>query len=325
MKHQAITKSMIIEFSKEPNLAVLERAYYFLSEAVDCITEQLSEINPIIRTDNVRLLVSDDYKTKTALPIGEASFILGIVSAQLELQTINELLKKKIGIWTRFKETFLKVRDRKGRKAERKRKKRERKQKRKGILPEDLLNQAQSVYTIESFKDEYFTYLPQYLGELTLVKNLNSRIEILSREELGICVSLVPAIIADDELRFWNRKKRVFEVERQDRAMTRLFEKSSEIGPNFLSVVRIYKMIFYQLYASQNNQLIESLVYDMPDDIFEGEIYDVFLKTVNYLKFCNLGNIYSLTWERKKLFSLPGQSVYECRKFLNQLSELISE
>ena len=96
---------------------------------------------------------------------------------------------------------------------------------------------------------------------------------------------------------FINRKKGFYKLNFAKRAEI-VNQKMQDVGENFVSMLKILNTLFRTSSRSglgPNQIFLESLLCGVPDEFYIGtDIYQVFLKIVNYLNLTDVGNFKSV-------------------------------
>lgn len=72
-------------------------------------------------------------------------------------------------------------------------------------------------------------------------------------------------------------------------------KKTLETDYNYIKVVNIIKNICLKANVLQDTLLIETLVYNVPNNYFSGDLREQVIKSLNYIKFSNLSQFNSIT------------------------------
>lgn len=337
-----IDKSIIESFASDIDTSDVDDLVYKFSDLLDDITIDLANHNKFVNINNVDSRLFGDFATKTNFQDSDINIYLLIKSGQLELNTISELQNKRKILWRKIKLAWA---NRKSSKKKRKLFSNKRKNKNDGLITEEQLKEKkEKPYTILNLKDDYFEYIVNFMSQMTVVYNYPNKITVLSKEELGYRINIVPAFIHDDELRVWDFQKNKFKVLFLDDAISALNKKNDEINKLnysqnvenkkvsrivnnenvFLKIIKIYKSITHNLWQATNLDFLDSLIYNCPNKIFVGSVYEVFVKSINFLKNANIADFRSIYNPNISMFEYDGFSIYDIKVLIKEISNLIT-
>lgn len=336
-----IDKSLIQNLSYETDNNNSRNIIYQISDMLDDITIDLASYNKYININNVDSKVFGDFATKTSFPDSDLNFYLLIKSGQLELNTIKELQNKRKILWRKIKLAWANIK-----KKNKKRKffaKKNKKKNKEFITEDELKEKKEALYTIINIKEDYFEYIAKYMSEMTVIYNKIDKITILSKEDLGYNINIIPAFVHDDELRVWNFNTNKFKSIFFNNAIIALENKNEEINrinysqnnsqkilkindnkDIFLKLIRIYKSITNNLLQTKDLDFIDSLIYNCPNEIFEGNIYDVFVRSINYLKNADIADFRSVYNLNVSLYEQHDLTIYDIKKLIKEISVAIT-
>lgn len=319
-----IDREMILDLAQGVDTQVADNAFYVLKDIFKKISEELSSTNVLIKDGSVTLVEAFDFASDTATPTSTLEIFLAVKSAQIELNSIENLTGFKNALKRKILDAYERVRSKK-KWVVRKRKKEEKQKKKKGITEEDLIVNKTKPYSILSFKDDCFNKILENLSPMTVGYNLKDKIQLLSNEELGININIYPVLSSGDEYKVWNHSKSKFETYNIKKPVTKIKEKNDDIpDDNVLKLIRIYKSLYYNIYNSDNYNFIESLVVNLPDKVFnDDDIYEIFLKSINYILNTDVSKYKSIYDETKTIYEKDGISYFAMKQFLKEVSKLI--
>ncbi|MFA6859825.1 MAG: hypothetical protein WCR30_00375 [Clostridia bacterium] len=284
-----ITKSIINDFASAESNESVRKAFEHLQFAFDEIIETLSKKNPFINPEKCLFFLRDDFFWDTQTPESEMKFVLAVESAQIELNSAKLILSKKSLFKKELKAFFLK-----SRKKRRKKKNKE--------LSSTLVLKPES-YDIVAFQKEFFLNLADYFATTTKLRNMQDEIQILSKEEFGINISIRFAVKSENVFKFWNDDANAFDVRNFYNENQIVEKKNKETKKIFLKMVKVYSSIFDVLNAGQNSHYLAfCLLKNVPNELFVSNIFDCFLKISNYLYHTSFKNMKGIIFSDKLLF-----------------------
>ena len=212
------------------------------------------------------------------------------------------------------------------------------------ILTEEQLQQKkEKPYLLSDLQEEYYNYIVPNFTELSVIYNKFDRITILSKEELGYTVNIIPVFIHDDELRYWDHSKNQLKSIYLNDAIRLMEEKNDEINKLnysqntenskiskintediFYKVVRIYKSLTVNAWQTTNLSFIDSLLYNCPNELFVGNVYDAFIRSFNYLKNANIADFYSIYNLNNNMYKQENLMPIEIKNLINDISSMIT-
>ena len=334
-----VDRTMIESLAGEVGGDLSNDIIYQLVDMIDDITIDLASHNKFVNLNSVDLKLTGDFALHTNIIHSDLDFYLAIRSGQLELNTLKELQNKPKRFLTRLKKAWLTVRARKKRRFfTRKKKKND-----QLLTEEQLTKKKQKPYVLRDLQEEYFNYILPNFTELSVIYNKTDRITILSKEELGYSVNIIPVFVHDDELRYWDHNKNQIKVILLNDAIRLMEEKNEEINKLnysqntinsktaklnnndiFYKVVRIFKSLTVNAWQTTNLSFIDSLLYNCPNELFVGNVYEAFIRSFNYLKNANIADFYSVYNLSKNMYVQHNTMPMEIKSLLKEISLMIT-
>ena len=181
------------------------------------------------------------------------------------------------------------------------------------------------------FIQNYFDYISEQLSNLSVIYNYPDKIKILSKEEIGYKINLIPAFLHDfGELRVWDNAKNKFKSIYLENAINLLNVKNEEINNYsqntndvFFNCIKVYKGLASNIFQKTELSFIEDLIYNCPNEIFEKDLYSTFIRSLNYLKNAHIADFISIYNPQNTLYSQHSISIYEVRSFLKDISDMM--
>lgn len=326
-----IDRGMIEEFGQSISSEKARNVFYALIDDLDEIASELSQTNSLISEQNVELFLSGDFLTETLTQVSELNFYLSVRNAQLELNSINIMTNKFKIFWERLK-TAWKNRNKSSARA-RKKEAKKLKKKNSQITEAQLREKKEKPYALVDFKSDFFDGLATKLTNMTILYNCPDRIRIVGRDEFGYRINLFPALKHDDFFKVWDAESHKFKETKPFEAKKILETKAKEIsslskgkddGEILYKIIRIFKVLFYNLEKSNDYQFIESLINFVPSSLFKYEeeehhVYNVFLKVLNYISNSSISDVRSIYNQEKTIYMQEGITVLTIRSFLREI------
>lgn len=335
-ERNVIDRGMIEEFAQSVSSEKARNVFYTLCDDIDEVSNEISQINPLVNEQNVELFLAGDFLTNTLTQISELNFYLSIRNAQIELNSIDIMSNKWKNFWNKVKKAW-ENRNKGSARARRRQEKKLRKANAQ-LTENQLREKKEKPYSLVSFKSDLYDGLATKLTNLTVLYNYEDKIRILGRDEFGYRINLYPVIKHDDFFRIWEPEKGKFCEIKPFEAKSLLEKKANEIskqtpsgkedGEILYRIIRIFKNLFYNIEKSNNYQFVESLIYSVPSSLFKFEneeyhTYNVFLKVLNYLSNASIGDVRSIYNQDKTIYSQEMISVLTVRSFLKEVKNCL--
>ncbi len=331
-----IDRGMIEEFAQDISSEKARSVFYALSDKLDEVSAELSQTNVLIQEQNVELFLAGDFLTETLTQVSELNFYLSIRNAQVELNSVDLMTNRFKIFWNKVKKAW-KNRNKNSARARKKEAKKIKKANSQ-ITETQLREKKEKPYSLVDFKMDFYDGLATKLTNLTVLYNYEDKIRIIGRDEFGYRINLFPVIKHDDFFRIWDAERNKFKEIRPFEAKSILEKKEKEIagltplgkenGEILYEIIRIFKILFYNLEKSNDYQFIESLINFVPSSLFKYEneehhSYNVFIKVLNYLSNSPLSEIRSIYNQEKTIYMQEGVSVLTIRSFLKEIKNCL--
>lgn len=309
--NQEVIESFAEPCSEEVSTSALEWAENTLTEVI----EEIRLKRPVVSVDYTYFLTGDFFTGATTVN-SQIDIYLCLKSPQLELNTMKLVNNRWIAFWKKVKNAWVSSRQEK-----KKKKKKQAEQELKEI--EIPINK----YSIADFKQELINKLLPYLAQDGYIYVYNTGFKIVSREQIGMDINVFPVIANLDTFKLYNSFTNKFiEVDFGNRE-NNIQEKLDEVGEIFIDLIRIYNNLYFNINNLHANQiLIESLLYNIPSELFFGySLYEIFMKTLNYLKNANISTFVSITDKNKKMFQekLIGETLVFVSNFIKNIDKMV--
>ena len=287
-----LNKDLIEGLRDSTNVEFVDNLNYATFALVNQALIDLSNKSSYIQPEKAYLTPVNEIYLHAMTSQSEYTYFLGIANTEIELNSLDKKHYFK-NLWKRFVRAF---------KMSRKKKKKKRKD--KEITP--TVSVTKEKYTIDELKNDFIYYLSNLISTSSIIYEYEDHISIIGKEEFGTNVKINIYITMYDEkngiFKMYNaRKNRYYEVDLNER-FKNLNEKINSCE-NFINVVKIYNSLYSKAYNKVPNQiLIESLVFNCPDILFEHDIYQTFLNVSNYIRMTDTDALRSICNNSKSVF-----------------------
>lgn len=301
-------KEKIDLLSKEVNLTNISNVYNMIDEFMLDIINIVAKTAPISSKEYEFFAVNE--LTSGAITVtSDIDYILAITAPQIEINTLK--LEKKF-----YKVIFDKV---KFAWANRKSKIKKRRKLKQIETPK-----FESRYNAESLRKDLFNQLRYYFTDKTTLLNLNNRISILSKDELGYNINIYICLKGENnQYKLYDSAKNKFiHIDFHNR-YNNIDTKCIETSERMIDLMRVYNSLYYNIMQYNANQLlIESIMYNIPNSIYEEtNNYLLFIKSINFLSLVNFDTFQSIC-DLDKLMVEDDLITKELSSFKTFISEL---
>lgn len=319
---RGISRQLIESIAVYDNDEFSEELSQKVSNLISLAVEDLSHSIPFVSPENCVLQPVTENFNGAMTPESEYVYFLGFASPQIELNCLQYN-----DFWKKFKERLALAWS--NTKKPKKRKKRKKKQQENEIQPAYYEYSAEK-YNLDSLKDDLQKALIKNLTVTSIVYNNSQSLRIIGRDEFGPKTQIIiyPCLLDGEDYKFLiSRKKGFFKVNFSKRAEL-INEKIDRVGYEYITMLKILNSLFRSTnrYGAMPNQIfIESLLYNVPDELFIGDdIYDSFIKIVNYLNLTDVSEFVSIANPELKLNQdkLTKQNQISFMKFLSSLDSI---
>lgn len=320
MKGKVIDKQLIESIVRKKNDEFIDKVYeklnLIVSNAVDDLSQQIAYIN----LDNVILQPANELISGAFTDNSKFIYLLGIDSAQLELNTL-----KSTNFWKDLKNRLIYAwKFRNTRRAKRKERKRKKQQEKDVAANQVVYNFDPSKYNIYSLCEDLQSAIAKFSALTTIVYLEDTRIRLIGKDDYGANTQIIiyPVIYNGEVYKFYaGRKKGFVEINVSLRAQN-LNQKFENCGQNFIDMIKVFNVLYFYANKTMPNQIfIESILTSCPNELFKGEdAYTVFVKIINYLTMTSVKDIKSINNLNKTIFTDPlsSSSALGYEKFINQ-------
>ena len=92
----------------------------------------------------------------------------------------------------------------------------------------------------------------------------------------------------------------------------------------FYKVVRIFKSLAMNAWQTTNLTFIDSLLYNCPNELFVGNVFDAFIRSFNYLKNAHIADFYSVYNLNKSIYAQHNIMPMEIKSLISDISLMIT-
>ena len=121
---------------------------------------------------------------------------------------------------------------------------------------------------------------------------------IIGKDDFGANTQIIIKVLSFSEPNFkvFKSKRKGFTEINFDNRSRFFEEKYDRVGENFVKILKIFNLIYFNTNKSFPNQVfMESILNYCPDNLFEGnDVYDIFVKIINFLYYKNLKDVKSV-------------------------------
>lgn len=318
---KGISKKLIEAIAKSENEQFAEETENKVAALVSLAVEDLSKTVPFISVQSCMLQPVNETFNGAITPDSEFVYFLGFESPQIELNC----MQYNDG-WKKFKERLIYAWNVSKRK--------KRKKRRKKGEAEELSNiayefQDAEKYNLDALKEDLQKAFVKNLTTTSIVYNQERFLRVIGRDEFGskTQIFIYPCIMDGNDFKFFLSRKKGFYTINFENRVKFINEKMGAVGENFLSMIKILNTMFRNTRGnSMPNQIfIESLLYNTPNELFKGnDIYEVFIKIVNFLNLTDVSQFKSILNPELKISEDKATKSNQLAfvKFLNSLNEL---
>lgn len=294
-----ITRELINSIANQDNKKYLKNINKKVNEILALSIDNLSNKVSYINLKNVVLQPVNELINNSFVDNSSCAYFLGIENAQLELNT-----SRKMNFWRNFKERLKFAWANRKLFNRRKRKKRKKRFK----TEENVQSKVKfdpSKYSIYDLAEDFQYSLSNYLQDTTIITLSDNLIKIVGREDFGSNTDILIYLVNsnDNVFKYYAGKRKSFIEIDISKRVEKINEKINSVGDNFIKMLKVLNVLFYNINGFMPNQVyIESILYSCPNDLFDSiDIYNVYIKIMNYLSLKTVRNIKSINDENKTI------------------------
>lgn len=287
---KTISKQLIESIAEMDNSEFVNDVEEKINSLVYLAVDDMSKSIPYVDVDKCVLQPVNEIFNGAITPESEFVYFLGFSSPQIEMNCLQYN-----DFWKKLKDRLLYAWN------ESKKSKKKKSRKKIEEAPKETAYEFNDTrYNLEMLKADLQKAFVKNLTMTSIVYNYDNFIRIIGRDEFGIRTQIIiyPCLIEGNNFKFFiNRKKGFYSINFEKR--TELFiDKTSRVGDVFVKMIKIFNTLFRnsaRTYIMPNQIFIESLLYNTPDELFDGEnIYDTFIKIVNFLNMTDINDFKSI-------------------------------
>ncbi len=287
---KTISKQLIESIAEMDNSEFVNDVEEKINSLVYLAVDDMSKSIPYVDVDKCVLQPVNEIFNGAITPESEFVYFLGFSSPQIEMNCLQYN-----DFWKKLKDRLLYAWN------ESKKSKKKKSRKKIEEAPKETVYEFNDTrYNLEMLKADLQKAFVKNLTMTSIVYNYDNFIRIIGRDEFGIRTQIIiyPCLIEGNNFKFFiNRKKGFYSINFEKR--TELFiDKTSRVGDVFVKMIKIFNTLFRnsaRTYIMPNQIFIESLLYNTPDELFDGEnIYDTFIKIVNFLNMTDINDFKSI-------------------------------
>jgi len=314
-----ISKKLIESIAYTENIEYAEKTQNTIFNVVSLALEDLEKRVPYVSLKSCLIQPINETFNMSFTPGSDFVYFLGIPSPQLEINSLTYSVS-----WAKFKNRFAEAWVESSRRLK---KKRER-QIKAGVREEKKLEDNFDKYTMYHLLDDLQDAFIKNLSQTSIIYKRQNSIKIVGKDDFGVNTNIIiyPTILEGDDYKFFINRKKGFVTYNFNRRAKLFNEKLEKIGPNYLFMLKIINHLIKEFTKQSVNQVfVESLLYGCPEEFFKGkEIYDCFVKIINYLRFTDISSFESVLNDGKTIFNdINTENIsYQYSKFLRAFDKI---
>ncbi len=320
MKNQVFSfdKTYIETFAKGINYNYVKNAYSIFLDILDETMKTITKTRPVVTDYNCQIV--NECLTDSQIQNSTLDIFMNIKSPQLELGLIklNKNYLKKF--FNKIKLAWYSTKAQK-----QKRRWWNRKKRTKGDKKYE--NTTITNYTFQKFKEELMYELAKRFTAKTTLYVSNYGLIVFCSEDLGMDINLYICFSNGEKFTLFNETTmNLIHVDFKDREKN-IVAKISSTNDNFIKALRIFNGLYKNINSRSLNQiLIESILYNCPNELFEDNVYDMFIKLINFINVSAMQTFKSIT-DNETLINknnlITQNDIYEFVNFLKNLAKLL--
>ena len=293
MSKLVIDKKLITAIAAQSNKDFYNHVESKVESVLSASIERLGLQIPYISLNNVVLQPFNEVLSGAVTDNSTFYYLLGINNAQLELNTVKTNM-----FWHNLKKRLKIAWD------SRKRRKKKKKKKDEKSLAEKVDFDG-SKYNLFNLTKDLFETIRLFLSQTSIISMDDNFLYIVGKDDFGsnTQIKIEICFYNEDCFKFFEGKKKLKQYNFSCRLKC-LSEKKLEAGDNFVKMLKIFNVLYHQAnHEMPNAMFMESVLYNVPDKLYdEQNIYDVFIKIVNYLNLKSINNFNSVNDLKLKLY-----------------------
>ena len=289
-----LSTEQILRYVQGVNLESFNNAYNIVVSLLESAMQDISKRNPFITNYDIK--IANEALSGSAISASSLDFFVILDALQMETNYTHKKGRSFKLILSQFVDEFKRNFKLFGRKISNKK-----------IEKIDKQFELEKNYNVETFYKDFNFQLLKKCNKATKIGVYGNKININNSNEIGINVNIYPVFKKSEEIyNMYNIKNgNVFEIDFKDRFynVSLLYEKTNHMSQ---IQTRILNNIFYCVFNKVPNQIfIESLLFNVPENLFTTNIPETTVNIINFLKNSTMQNFYSICDKNTKIFSEP--------------------
>lgn len=319
MKKETIVfdKKYIESFAKPLDNSQLEEFQNYVCNILNDCTFALQKTS--VNIAEFGILFVGDSVAGCEVQDSQMDVFMVIKSPKLEFSTV-----KIVNNW--YKKFLKKLKYAWNHRKDKKKLSRRERRKRKKELEKQTIPVMDEKYNIEDFRLDFMKKLTEYFLPTTFIRKNNFCLNIYGKDDLIMPVNIYITLNNNDVIKLFDEKRYNFiTIDFRQRYMN-IGKKIDETNSSFRDVLRIYNALYLNLMEEKPNMImLESLLYNCPNNLFTDDIYQSFLNTANYLFVTSIFQLKSVCDENTKLVneSLCKGDLSQISRFLKLIKECL--
>lgn len=287
-----LNKDLIEGLKDSTNMGFVDSLNFTTFSLVDQALKDLSLKSSFIQPEKAYFMPVNEIYLRAMTSQSQFTYFLGISNTEIELNSLDKKHYFK-NFWKRVVRAWKSTRKKK-------------KKKKKSYEVQPVVNVIKEKYTVDDLKTDFIYYLSKLISPSSIIYEYEDHISIIGKEDFGSNVKINIFITMYDEkngiFKMYNgRKNKFYDVDLNERFKN--LNNKIATCENFVNVIKIYNSLYSRVYSTVPNQiLIESLVFNCPDILFEHDVYQTFLNVSNYIRMTDVDALRSICDNSKPIF-----------------------
>lgn len=310
-------KGTIESFAIGVDFDIIDDAFSTLTAIIDNALSDLKKDNAFI-IGTSEIMPINEFYTGAISPNSTFDVFLILTSSQLEFNSIKLNKNKLKNFSNRIKIAW------QDQKINKKKKRRWWRKSENKLLDNQLpKTRDKNKYNIFDFNRDLLNMIARYITQTTIC-SLERGVITINGESLPFKTRIIPVVNKFGSYNFFLENKGKFiniDFKNRFKNLDRMIEK---FGNNFLVLLRIFNTLYFNLYNASPNQIfIESLVFNLPSEVFlKKSNYESFVFAINFLINTNLSTLNSIS-DSKKIYEdkLCETNINQIKDFFNKIKK----
>ena len=271
-----------------------KNAYDYVSSCINEVMDNIMNRNPYI--SDYTLLICNEAFTGCEIAASSIDIFLALNAIQLELNYTtnnkNKFVDKLKAFWSNFRKNFRLYNSRKV-------------SKKKVDKAEKKIIETTN-YSVKDLYNDIQIQLIKMCSKSTTIKLYNNKISIVDKSELGVDINIYPVFINENKYNMYdwtNGKSITIDFRDRYKNVNHMYNCTKQMSR---IQTRILNSLFYNVFKQVPNQIFtESLIFNVPMELFQNDIYETTVNIINFIKNGNLIKFKSICNENTLLFDEP--------------------